>query len=231
MKHLIETTDVSSLGITRYDRIILDSTKNEIVCRGGYEYVDLGLPSGLKWAKCNIGAETETDYGNYFMWGSTTPNTADECTWTNAPFNNGESSYEQEYFKPHKSEWLDDNDNLKPEYDAASHIMGGDWRIPTEAEFQELLNNTTNKWFTNYNGTGVNGREFTGSNGNSIFIPAAGYCYDGSTFDVGSDGDVWSSSLYTSEPDFAWNLYFRSGSCALDYYDRCIGRSVRGVRK
>ena len=165
------------------------------------------------------------------MWGSTTPNTADECTWTNAPFNNGASSYEQEYFKPHKSEWLDDNDNLKPEYDAASHIMGGDWRIPTEAEFQELLNNTTNKWFTNYKGTGVNGREFTGSNGNSIFIPAAGWCCNGSVNYVGIYGNVWSSSLYTSEPDFAWYLDFRSDSCALDYYYRCCGQSVRGVRK
>ena len=54
-----------------------------------YEYVDLGLPSGLKWAKCNVGAEKETDYGYYFQWGSTEPNTSDECTWTNAPFNGG----------------------------------------------------------------------------------------------------------------------------------------------
>ena len=65
-------------------------------------FVDLGLPSGLKWAKCNLGAKTETDYGNYYMWGSTTPNTADECTWTNAPFNNGSSLYDEEHFTTHK---------------------------------------------------------------------------------------------------------------------------------
>ena len=57
-----------------------------------YEYVDLGLPSGLKWAKCNVGAETETDFGDYFMWGSTTPNTDTPCNWKNAPFNNGSNS-------------------------------------------------------------------------------------------------------------------------------------------
>ena len=51
-----------------------------------YEYVDLGLPSGLKWANMNLGATSETDYGDYYMWGSTKPNTAEECNWTNAPF-------------------------------------------------------------------------------------------------------------------------------------------------
>ena len=83
------------------------------------EFVDLGLPSGLKWAKCNVGAETETDYGDYYMWGSTEPNTADECNWKNAPFNNGSDRFKKRYFNVHKSEWLDDKNNLKPEYDVA----------------------------------------------------------------------------------------------------------------
>ena len=194
-------------------------------------YVDLGLPSGLKWAKCNVGAKKETDYGYYFMWGSTTPNTKTECNWVNAPFNNGLSDYDAEYFNTHKSEWLDSKDNLKPEFDVAYKATNGMDRMPTRGEIQELLSGTTNEWIHDYKGTGVNGRKFTGSNGNSIFIPAAGYCFRGLMYDVGSHGDVWSSSLYTSEPDFAWSLYFRSGSCALDYYDRCDGRPVRGVRK
>ena len=63
-----------------------------------YEYVDLGLPSGLKWAKCNIGAEKETDFGDYFMWGSTRPNTDTPCNWKNAPFNDGSNSCNEEYF-------------------------------------------------------------------------------------------------------------------------------------
>ena len=109
--------------------------------------------------------------------------------------------------------------------------MGGDWRMPTEAELRELLNGTTNEWIANYKGTGVNGREFTGSNGNSIFIPAAGYCFRGLLYDVGGHGDVWSSSLYTSDHEFAWSLYFTSDSCSLDYYDRCDGQPVCGVRK
>ena len=79
-----------------------------------YEYVDLGLPSGLKWATMNIGAKTETDYGDYFMWGSTTPNNDTSCDWEHAPFNNGLRKYDEEYFHTNKSEWLDDKDNLRP---------------------------------------------------------------------------------------------------------------------
>lgn len=186
MKHLIVTEDLSSLGIAEYDRVILDSITNEIIYMNGvkYEYVNLGLPSGLKWAKCNVGATSETDYGNYFMWGSTTPNTASECTWTNAPFNNGSSSYNETYFNSVKGT-VCPNDVLAKEYDAAAQIMGGDWRMPTKAEFQELLDNTNKEW-TQVNG--VNGYKFTskkeGFQNNSIFIPAAGFCSDGSVNNV-----------------------------------------------
>ena len=232
MKHLIETTDLSSLPITRYDRLILDSTKNEIVCKGGgYEYVDLGLPSGLKWAKCNVGAETETDYGDHFMWGSTTPNTADECTWTKAPFNDGSSKFNSTYFNSVKGT-VCPNDVLAKEYDAAAQIMGDDWKMPTKAEFDELLSGTTNEWIADYKGTGVSGRKFTSkTNGNSIFIPAAGNCSNGSVNHVGSGGYVWSSSLYASYPYYAWGLYFNSDDCRTDSEYRYRGWSVRGVRK
>ena len=192
-----------------------------------YEYVDLGLPSGLKWAKCNVGATSETDYGDYFQWGSTEPNTADECNWADAPFNNGSDSYNEEYFTTHKSEWLDSKDNLKPEFDAARAIMGGDWRMPTKAEIQELLDYTSNKW-TRVNG--VYGRKFTGSNGNSIFIPAADFRL-GSSFYGREDysGDIWSSSLFTSRPKNAWYLNFFSDDFYVDYADRNYGLMVRGV--
>ena len=192
-----------------------------------YEYVDLGLPSGLKWAKCNVGAETETEYGDYFMWGSTTPNTNTTCDWEHAPFNNGSGSYDEEYFTSHKSEWLDDKDNLKTEFDAARANMGGDWRMPTKAEIQELLDYTSNKW-TGVNG--VYGRKFTGSNGNSIFIPAADF-RSGSSFYGREDynGDIWSSSLFTSRPKNAWYLNFFSDDFYVDYADRNYGLMVRGV--
>ena len=232
MKHLIETANPSGLAITEYDRLILNSTTNDVIVKGG-GYVNLGLPSGLKWAKCNIGAEKETEWGDYFMWGSVTPNTTDNCRWETYPFNGGSSSYDEEYFNTHKSEWLDDNGNLKPEFDAATQIMGDGWRMPTEADFQELLDNTDNEWVTNYNGTGIKGRKFTSKkNGNSIFIPAAGQHVNNSHYHT-NEGYVWSSSLDTSHSNSAWNLYFDSSRIyASDTFtDRYQALSVRGVRK
>ena len=198
-----------------------------------YEYVDLDLPSGLKWAKCNVGAEKETDYGDYFQWGLTTPNTADDCTLENYRYCNGSDTTLTKYNNISFFGTVDNITTLETTDDAARANMGGDWRMPTRDEIQELVDNTDNEWVEDYKGSGVNGRKFTSKTNGSkyIFIPAAGYCLDGSVYNVGSGGYVWSSSLYTSEPDFAWSLYFRSGSCALDYYDRCDGRPVRGVRK
>ena len=197
-----------------------------------YEYVDLGLPSGLKWAKCNVGAETETDYGDYFMWGSTTPNTNTTCNWANAPFNNGSSDYDEEYFTTHKSEWLDDKDNLKPEFDAAYKATDGAARMPTQDECKELIDNTNSVWVPNYNNSGINGRKFTSKkNGNSIFIPAAGTYFEGSEYDLNKFVDVWSSSLYTSLSDVAYTMFFSSDSLyvADDSGFRNAGCVVRGV--
>ena len=233
MKHLIETIDSSSLPIVEYDRLILNSTTNDVLVRGGvtYEYVDLGLPSGLKWAKCNVGATSETDYGDFFMWGSTKANTPDECVWENAPFNGGNSEYNADAFNSVKDTACP-NGILAKEYDAAAQIMGGDWRMPTEAEIQELIKNTTSEWTQVGD---VYGRRFTskkeGYQNNSIFIPAAGLCNDGSVYGVGRYGYVWSSSLNTSNPDSAWGLGFDSGDCRMGSSGlRYGGLSVRGVR-
>ena len=185
-----------------------------------YEYVDLGLPSGLKWAKCNVGAKKETDYGDYFMWGSAKPNTKTTCNWMKNPFNNGSDSCDEEYFNAHKSEWLDDNDNLKSEYDAARTNMCGDWRMPTKDDFQELFDNTDSEWVHDYNGTGVGGRKFTSkTNGNSIFIPFSGERLDSSFYFQGTFGNVWSSSLNASAPNCAWNLYLDSVGFVVDSDD------------
>ena len=194
-----------------------------------YEYVDLGL--SVKWAKCNVGAETETDYGDYFMWGSTTPNTAEECNWTNTPFNGGSSHYNETYFNSVK-DMVCPNGILAKECDAATQIMGGEWRMPTQPELKELLDNTTNEWIENYNGSGVNGRKFTASNGNSIFIPASGYRSGSSFYNQGRDGDFWSSSLYSGNYRLAF--YFDNYLEWVHSYadeERYKGFVVRGVRK
>ena len=192
-----------------------------------YEYVDLGL--SVKWAKCNVGAEKETDAGLYFTWGETTGYTASQVgtdkqfSWSDYKYGNSSSNLT-------KYNQSDGKTVLEPEDDAASQIMGGDWRMPTEAEFQELLDNTTNEWTTINN---VNGWKFISKADTSkyIFIPAAGDCDDGSVYSVGDYGRVWSSSLNTSGPDSAWLLSFGSSYCSMGDFIRGHGRSVRGIRK
>ena len=197
-----------------------------------YEYVDLGL--SVKWAKCNVGAEKETDAGLYFAWGETTGYTASQVG-TNKQFSLSDYKYGNGDSNLTKYNQSDGKTVLESVDDAARVHMGGDWRMPTETEIQELIDNTTNQWVTNYNGSGVNGYKFTsnkeGYQNNSIFIPAAGYCDYGSVYYVGYYGNVWSSSLYTSNPYNAWYLDFNSGNCLMGSYYRCIGQSVRGVRK
>jgi hypothetical protein len=102
--------------------------------------------------------------------------------------------------------------------------------MPTSAEFQELINNTTSEWTTQ---NGVSGYKFTSkTNGNSIFFPAAGIRWNGKLDYAGSDGNYWSSSLYESGPGDAWGLGFDSGSVDADSYGgRYDGRSVRPVRQ
>lgn len=195
-----------------------------------YEYVDLGLPSGLKWAKCNIGAKKETDYGDYFMWGSTEPNNNTNCNWSTAPFNNGSSSYNSSYFSSVK-DTVCPNGILAKEYDVAAQVMGGNWRMPTKAEFQELFNNTTNEW-TQLNG--VNGRKFTSKTDTTkyIFIPAAGNRSKNNMTLLGSTGNVWSSSLNTSKPQNAFKMFLDSDKVNVpSYISRWVGESVRGVHK
>ena len=116
--------------------------------------------------------------------------------------------------------WIED--------DVATANWGDDWRMPTKEDFQELRNNTTLTWMTQ---NGVNGMLFTANNGNSIFLPAAGYRNNGSLSYAGSDGIYWSSSLYNTDyPGYAWLLYFDDSSCFMSHNVSYYGQSVRPVR-
>ena len=191
------------------------------------DYVDLGLPSGLLWATCNVGADSPEDYGDYFAWGETTPK--DTYDWSTYQYGDGSSSTLTKYCNNSGygyEGFTDDLTTLLPEDDAATANWGPDWRMPTKAEWQELLDNTTVTWTTQ---NGVSGRLFTAANGNSLFLPAAGYRDDSSLNDAGSYGDYWSSSLYTGYSLFAWRLYFYSGDTYVDGNNRFYGFSVRPV--
>ena len=176
----------------------------------GHDWVDLGLPSGLKWATCNVGASQPHGYGNYYAWGETTTKT----------------SYDQSNSVTYGQQINDFSGNAT--YDAARANWRSTWRMPTKAEMLELLNNCTWTWTSQ---SGVTGYKVTGSNGNSIFLPAAGDCDGSSRYYVGEYGYYWSSTPSANESytHGAYSLYFGSGDHSVYWYNRNYGLTVRPV--
>ena len=168
----------------------------------GHKYVDLGL--SVKWATCNIGASSPSDYGDYFAW--------------------GEDETKSTYDKDNSSTYGRTNYTFR---DAAKKKWGGTWRMPTADEFQELLDNCTWTWTTQ--GSHYGYRVTSKKNGNSIFLPAAGGRYGSSLSNDGTGGYYWSSTPYASYSNYAYYLYFCSSGRGVYYSYRCYGRSVRPV--
>ena len=193
----------------------------------GHEYVDLGLPSGIKWATCNVGATTPEEYGDYFAWGETEPK--DNYSLTTYKYCNGSSSTMTKYCTSSSYGTVDNKTELELEDDAAHVNWGGNWRMPTKAE-QDELRNTSNCTWTWTTQNGVKGYKVTSKkNGNYIFLPAAGYRLDGNLSSAGSYGYYWSSSLSTSYGNDAYYVNFNSSFVYLSSYYRCNGHSVRAV--
>ena len=212
----------------------------------GYNYVDLGLTSGTKWATANVGAKTPQDYGNYYAWGETTT----KETYNLSTYLDGNmSSY---------SDCGTDKDARKgvtdiagTQYDAARANWGGKWRMPTKVQQDELINECYWVWTENYNGSNAKGyivykaktssdkgqkiyKDGTPSSSYKlldahIFLPAAGYRGSGDLYGAGSDGDYWSSSLNTDYPGSAWSVSFDSDGVYGNGSGRGNGQSVRTV--
>ena len=185
-----------------------------------YEAVDLGLPSGLKWATCNVGATQPHECGTYFSWGE-----IETKDW-----------YSEDTYKFGKSGSIskystsDGITQLALVDDTARRNMGAMWHLPTKEDITELIENTTSEWVENYNTTGVSGRLFTGTNGNQIFIPASG-CLENDTY-LGVNGycQMWSSSLSLNNDYRALCLYFSNAEIYRASDFRYYGFCVRGVK-
>jgi uncharacterized protein (TIGR02145 family) len=198
----------------------VQATKSVELRIGGADYVDLGLPSGLKWATMNLGANAPEEAGLYFSWGNVEGHAAgsgynfDSSTYNSTP-GGGISGLSQ-------------HDSFGQAYDAAHAILGGSWRMPTDAEFKELYDNTDSEWTTL---NGVAGRKFMKKSDHSVFIffPAAGN-YDGASLSYsGSIGYYWSSSWYSSS--IGYYLSFNSGNVnPQNNNNRYYGFSVRAVQ-
>ena len=184
------------------------------------EAIDLGLPSGTLWASCNVGATKPEEYGDYFAWGETKGYNSGKTT-----FNWG-TYFDSSYNKYNINGGLTE---LDLEDDAAYVNWGSSWRMPSLDQIKELIDNCNWEW-TQLNG--VWGRKATSkTNGNSIFLPAAGWRSDASLSYAGSDGDYWSRSLSTGYSGSAYDLYFYSGYVYWGDDGRYNGLSVRPVRQ
>ena len=194
----------------------------------GHDYVDLGLPSGTLWASCNVGANSPEEFGDYFAWGETMHKGIYD--W---------KSYRYGGFVHDRyelSKYCTDSDYglggfvdgiaiLEPADDAARIRWGEEWRTPTIAEWEELFLNTTGMWITL---NGVKGWHITASNGNELFLPAAGYWWD-DVFNADL-GLYWSVSLNVEFPYRAWGFHFNCDSSHLcGSSDRNRGQTVRAV--
>ena len=171
----------------------------------GHRYVDLGL--SVKWATCNVGASSPSDYGDYFAWGETSP----------------KSSYYNDNSVTYRKNIGDIAGNVH--YDAACANWGSSWRLPTDSECQELVDKCTWTWTTQ---GGHEGYKVTGRNGNSIFLPAAGWRDGTSLYYAGDYGLYWSSTPYEGTTRHA-SIYFNSGDQSVTGFYRYCGQSVRPV--
>lgn len=207
-----------------------------------HEYVDLGLPSGILWATCNVGASSPEEFGGFYAWGET--DTKPAYSWANNKFMamgqvgyNGAESYSKYQYPDNQifsvwysnGEFIGDGKKVLELEDDAAHVnWGGDWRMPTEEEFFDLLNSDYCTWtWTTQNG--INGSLVTSKlNGNSIFLPGAGFRRDESIIFEGSYGGYWSSTLNTSDSHQAFSINF-SSIVQWSYSDRYVGYSVRPV--
>ena len=194
---------IITVPYSELDRIVAADNEEE----SKHEFVDLGL--SVKWAACNVGAETPEDYGDYFAWGETSP----------------KESYDGSNSLTNGLPMEDYSGN--PEYDAAAAIWGGSARTPTNIELEELISQCTFMWTTQ---NGVSGMLVTGPNENTIFLPATGG-YDGTSLGLQEQfGAYWSSTPFEENDDRAYvmQLYFFGDHSSFWSY-RKLGYPIRPV--
>lgn len=211
----------------------MDTTQDVQDKIGNYPYVDLGLPSGLKWATYNVGANSLTEYGDYFAWGETSPKASyDE---DNYKFRNNETGKYTKYVMDCPFADFGTEDSLLTlfsEDDAATANWGSNWRMPTVFEQQELIEGCDWVWTDNFYGSGIAGRIGTSkTNGNTIFLPASGFI---SGSNLQADGFLHfslASTLYAPISNASSCLYFTKETIYVSADYRYNGHCVRAVLK
>ena len=211
------------------DSITFSEQKPGTITNNGYQWVDMGLPSGLLWATCNLGANKPTDFGDYFAWGET--ETKESYTPKTYKWYEGTNSF---YIMKYGVLSIPDESGfiqtlLELEDDAAYVKLGGNWRMPTIEEFEELLDSRyTNSCLINKNN--VKGYLIVSKkNGNTIFLPAAGYKDANDVRFLGKEFYYFTSSLTEEELSDVKGIGESDGRLEKFFYDRTIGGTIRPV--
>ena len=216
-----DDTEFDNYVSTQYEEPFLSVCEGtldyNIYKTNGFEYVDMGLPSGIIWATCNVGADSPTEYGDYFAWGET--DTKGSYSWSNYEW--GTQNDLTKYYSGDGKYILDLED------DAARVNMGGRWRMPNSTDFWELYNNSTQEVVTVDN---VSCWKFTSNvNGNILLFPIAGY-YSDRQRAAGTELLMWLGDRSSnSTDDYACFFKYNPDEDGQDTISRYIGRPVRGV--
>lgn len=194
----------------------------KVLNTNGYDYVDLGLPSELLWATCNIGAKTPYEYGKYFQWADVVGYTGDAVVehsyWSNTPYYSGSSNtdYSRVDYPPNL---------ILRDYDDAAHVnLGGAWRMPTKEECQELIDNTTIQWVS-----GVGFKLISNVNQNYLIMPYAGNASNGVMYDLYQVSSLWSSTLNATQQYQAFQLRLAANINQVNSINRSTNKPIRGV--
>lgn len=202
-----------------------EATSDVTGMANGHEWIDLGLPSGTKWATMNVGASSPGDYGNYYAWGETS--TKSSYDWSNLKYClDYEGNKFSKYVTDSKYGNVDGKKELDPSDDAAYVNWGTDWRMPSKEQQDELREKCEWTWTTM---DGHDGYKVVGPNGNSLFLPAASYRDGSSSYGVGLFGNYWSRTLIRGIGSHAFGFDFRSSRVDWDGSRRSYGQSVRAV--
>ena len=225
-KYYVRAYAVNKVG-TAYSEELVFTTESVLSeptgTENGYGYVDLGL--SVQWATMNVGANNPEEYGNYFAWGETEPK--DSYYWTTYKYSNGSETTLTKYNTSTMAGTVDNKTTLELSDDAAYINWDGNWRMPSEAEWEELRKQCTWTWTTK---NGVKGHKVTSKiNDNNIFLPASGRHFVDALTGVGVDGNYWSNTLNVASPCEAMYVLFISNGAGSFGSDRYVGHSVRPV--
>ncbi|MBR7055090.1 MAG: dockerin type I repeat-containing protein [Prevotella sp.] len=225
---------ISVSDVTALVDLILNGSKAYLECPDDNHphMIDLGLPSGTKWACCNVGATDPEGYGEYFAWGETSQK--DEFIETNYLHATGTDEDGDGWYDDYHTDtglwgvWQILGDIAGTEHDVAHVKWGGSWVMPSLDQLHELIENCTYEWTTV---NGINGGMFTGQNGGKLFIPAAGYCWGKNLYYDNSYCIYWLSTQSTMYSGGAHAIYFGPNFTRNEYNYRGNGNTVRPVSR